>query len=91
MKAILTMEIVISGFTNHSDSCILHCLTFVIFLFGFSASNVIRKESIQSFTDNTIEIHSPSGTFSILSDEGKRQSFFKVDISVNICIFKGIF
>lgn len=33
------------------------------------ASNVIRTESIQSFTDNTIEIHSPSGTFSILSDE----------------------
>lgn len=91
MKAILTMEIVISGFTNHSDSCTLHFLTFVIFFVCFSASNVIRKESIQSFTDNTIEIHSPSGTFSILSDEGKRQGFFKVDISVNICIFKGIF
>lgn len=90
MKAILTMEIVISGFTNHSDPCILHCLTYPAFV-CFSASNVIRKESIQSFTDNTIEIHSPSSTFSILSDEGKRQNFFKVDISVNICVFKGIF
>lgn len=64
---------------------------FRYFFVCFSASNVIRKESIQSFTDNTIETHSPSSTFSILSDEGKRQSFFKVDISVNICIFKGIF
>ncbi|XP_022800484.1 serine/threonine-protein kinase 11-interacting protein-like [Stylophora pistillata] len=33
------------------------------------ASSVIRTESTQSFTDNTIEINSPSSTFSILSDE----------------------
>ena len=48
------------------------CVMFNICIF-FPASSVIRTESTQSFSDDKLEINSPTSSFSVISDEGKPQ------------------